>query len=148
MRSNSRFSFTFVLCCLILLSIGLFTVDVKAQQCTAHGLQGPALTWKQNARVKVNIDPTGFNTQALRDAVKAAFDNYNANRSNVGNCSGVLFTPIEFKATPLTGVNTVQVNRIAPSGGAQGEEQPFSSGGNRTRLLMVAILMVRLIVVT
>ena len=86
---------------------------------------GAAYAWPKDAQVQVNIDPSF--SEAQKQGIRAALQNWNNANGTIGNNSGVTFlTPTE-NATPLSGTNTMQVtNQVPPSC----QSCPGSAGGD------------------
>src|SRR2546423_13707997 len=109
----------------LLISI-LPQVATTQSGCTNPPTQGRTTAWSQGAPVKVNIDPTF--PQAQRDAIEAAFKNW---QNSSGNNSGVTFS-FTYNSTPITGPNTYQVNSRTISGG-QAETGGTANSSNTNR---------------
>lgn len=96
--------------------------------CKVPALHPRHFAWKTGVTVQVNIDPA-FTTQQQRDAVAAAFTNWN--NAKTGYCPDIKFGTPTFSATPIAGrdiaadpnVPKLQVYRLDPP------EHPGDRGG-------------------
>lgn len=75
-------------------------VGAQTVECKVPALQPKHFVWKQGVTVQVNIDPA-FNTTELRNAVTAAFTNWN--NAKTGYCPAITFGTPTFNATPIAG---------------------------------------------
>lgn len=117
-----------------LVSIYMLTVRVAAQSCTNPPQQDSRSAWpiggpSYPTPIQVNINPTGLTTQQ-QQAIAAAFSNW---QYAPGNNSSITFN-ITFNTTPVSGINTYQVNVQTPSLGAnyQAETGGGTNGSYRT----------------
>lgn len=102
--------------------------------CTDPPTQGRQTAWQEGVQVTVNISPSF--SQAEKQALQAAFTNWQSANGPTGNGSDVTFT-FTFSQTPIAGSgfganNTFQVNKQNPSSG-QAETGGGTNGTNRTR---------------
>ena len=121
------------LCACLLVIIAAQSQALARQSCdTCPPADTQQNSWRANTRVTVNINP--YMTQEQRNAVQAAFDNWQFSPSNT---TGVTFV-YTYSSTPV-GSGGVQVNLQTPSiSGAQAEtfRFPTSDGSSLDRAVM------------
>jgi hypothetical protein len=120
-KTKSLIRFIFLCGLWFLLAASLPFGRISAQSCPTP--LGQKYAWQRNAAVTVNIDPSYSQTE--RDAIKAAFTNWQASN---GNNSGVTFS-FTYNATPISGTNTHQVNRQTPTPNTDGTQPQARTSG-------------------
>ena len=98
--------------------------------CQPPSLRNPYSSWPKGTSVVVNIDPT-FN-QDQRNAIKAAFTNWQNSNGPLGNSSGVTFSFTSNTPTNIPSANQFQVIARNPGGDAVGGATDIYRSGNRT----------------
>jgi len=128
-----------VSCCLIssLLALNpkklINLVDAQSG-CSNPPTMDRTSAWPQDAIITVNIDPTFSSTQ--RQAIITALNNWQNANANTGNCSGVTFNTPTYDSESLVGSKTLQVTRVTPPNGGQGETIGISTNGTRRNAII------------
>ena len=136
LRLTCRQKVSLTLCLLLLCAVSL-TRFVGAQTACQYPPPAPnQFPWPQYTLVKVNIDPTF--TQPMRDAIRAAFRNWNLSNGFYSNCSSVTFGEPTYEPIPQGGIfgvtsRTVMVRRQPP---AAAYVQTLPEGGPVNRALI------------
>jgi hypothetical protein len=139
-RSQPRLTRLVVMLCLCLVVLLLPQQAFLQTNCNVPGHPSPpnpkAWAWPQVAEVQVNIDPS-FNEQE-RQAIQTALTNWNNANTSTGNGSGVQFLQPTYSSTPISGTNTMQITREAPSTcpTCPGTAGGATNGTNRTDALI------------
>lgn len=112
---------TVFLCLFSLIATGFVVpfTKVAAQSCTSPPLFDNASIWPPGASVTVIFDQNANFTQAERDAMQRAAQNWNADNGTTGNNSGVTLMGFTLGAAPPpTATNVISVTRGTVSNNA------------------------------